>query len=298
MPESASTPAAATPAAAARKTKEKKGGAANGARKRGELDSAAARKEEPPRKYTQQLLGSSATKTPAAAAADAAAVGVRGSGATRGAEGMEMEQQGQSELVLTDAELLEGVDVNGSPANSDDLASAAASYSSRPGSRASSTDALRENIARLESEVGGQAELPAVLEEEEPEHEQEQQQTMQQPPQSAEQQQNEGGEGGGSPNATSGLTQYVGQAGMSEDSESEEILAPPRFAYLEGGLLYGGSPAGGKGKGKQPAAASAEGARGKGGKGEGKGKISRNPNILAEDARLARGKYREMSLCE
>ena len=46
-----------------------------------------------------------------------------------------MEQQRQSELVLTDAELLEGVDVNGSPANSDDLASAAASYSSRRGQR-------------------------------------------------------------------------------------------------------------------------------------------------------------------
>ena len=148
----------------------------------------------------------------------------------------------ENKLEVSDAELLDGVDLSGSPASSDDTTPSAASYHSRPQSRASSTEELRGSIERLEREAGERAELRPVPEGAELELEQEQRhrQQQQQHMQNSAQQEEKGG--GGAPTAASGLTQYMGQAGISEsESESEEGRMLQQAA-----TEIGGQPAGEK----------------------------------------------------
>ena len=162
------------PAAATQKGKEKKGRRNDGTRKRAEIDRAMARIDEPPRKITQPTSETSGAATPAAAASDAAAAGAEGGVAAQGMEVEETRQEGQLEIHTTDAELNDGTLSNDSQAEEGD-ASTAASFTSRPASRASSTEELQHKIDQMEREAGGPHGLQPVPEHGTPEQKEEQQ---------------------------------------------------------------------------------------------------------------------------
>ena len=128
------TPTAATPTAAPRKGRDKKGSEADGARKRGEIGGAGGRKDEPPRKLVQRTLEAMETTTPAFTAA-AGVVEVESSNEEHGTE---QRQEGRQELDWADTEPRDDSSSHSSR-GTDGGTPSAASFSSRPGSRASST---------------------------------------------------------------------------------------------------------------------------------------------------------------
>ena len=176
---------------------------------------------------------------------------------------MEMDHEEQREHSAMIAEVLDDVERADSHA-SDSEASSAASYSSRPASR-SSTEELQQKISQMERETVSMGGLASVPEHDVPNLASQLAQPQEQgdaEQRGAEHRGGEKGEGRERPMAqgSTGLTSYVGRAGMSDESDPEEGreggrrdrgAAEPRAKPLSQQVKPPGQETGAEGGGRQ-----------------------------------------------